>query len=110
MTLAEQWRAQGRLEQAPRSLLLVLEAGPLPQDPRAPRQAARPAWPHAYDYEELSARDKCSLDVFWLKDDSLLDADNLPEPDVIAEEIAEDLRSAVEQIEEILGDLQVVAE
>ncbi len=64
----------------------------------------------AYDYEELAARDKCSLDLFWLKDDSLLDADNLPEPDVIAEEIAEDLRSAVEQIEEILGDLQGVAE
>ena len=35
-----------------------------------------------------------------------LDADNLPDPDVIAEEIAEDLRAAVEQIEEILGDLQ----
>lgn len=60
----------------------------------------------AYEYDELVARDKCSLDLFWLKDDSLLDADNLPDPDVIAEEIAEDLRAAVEQIEEILGDLQ----
>jgi len=60
----------------------------------------------SYSYEELVARDKCSLDLFWLKDDSLLDAENLPDPDVIAEEIAEDLRSALEQIEEILGDLQ----
>jgi len=66
----------------------------------------------AYDYEELAGvdgkggRDKCSLDLFWLKDDSLLDAENLPDPDVIAEEIADDLRSALEQIEEILGDLQ----
>ena len=42
----------------------------------------------------------------WLKHDSLLDTDNLPDPDVIAEEIAEDLRSALDQIEEILGDLQ----
>ncbi|MDP2308620.1 MAG: class I SAM-dependent DNA methyltransferase [Pseudomonadota bacterium] len=58
-----------------------------------------------YSYEELTARDKCSLDVFWLKDESLLDADSLPDPDVIAQEIAEDLRSALEQIEEILGDL-----
>jgi len=59
----------------------------------------------AYDYADLTARDKCSLDLFWLKDDSLLDADNLPEPHEIAAEIAEDLRVALEQIEEILGDL-----
>lgn len=59
----------------------------------------------AYSYDEIVARDKCSLDLFWLKDDSLLDAENLPDPDVIAGEIAEDLRSALEQIEAILGDL-----
>ena len=52
------------------------------------------------------ARDKISLDLFWLKDESLLDSVNLPEPDVIAAEIAEDLRSALEQMEEILGDLE----
>ncbi len=63
----------------------------------------------AYDQAELVDRDKCSLDLFWLKDDSLLDAESLPEPDVIAEEIAEDLRSALEQIEEILGDLEVAS-
>ena len=50
-------------------------------------------------------RDKCSLDLFWLKDDSLLEAENLPDPEVIAQEIAEDLRVALGQIEEILGDL-----
>ncbi len=59
----------------------------------------------AYDYDELVNRDKCSLDLFWLKDESLLDAENLPEPDVIAQEIAEDLRVALEQIEKILVDL-----
>lgn len=63
----------------------------------------------SFDYDELIARDKCSLDLFWLRDESLLDADNLPDPDEIAEEIAEDLRAAVEQIEEILGDLQGAA-
>jgi type I restriction enzyme M protein len=57
-------------------------------------------------YEDLVARDKCSLDLFWLKDESLLDASSLPDPDVIAEEIAEDLRSALEQIEAIRGDLK----
>jgi type I restriction enzyme M protein len=46
------------------------------------------------------------LDIFWLKDDSLEDSANLPEPHVLAEEIADDLRSALEQIESVLGDLQ----
>lgn len=59
----------------------------------------------AYAYDELVARDKASLDLFWLKDESLLDADSLPEPDEIAAEIADDLRAALGQIEEILADL-----
>jgi type I restriction enzyme M protein len=59
----------------------------------------------AYDYAELVARDKCSLDLFWLRDESLLDAENLPAPEEIAAEIAEDLRGALEQIEEILADV-----
>ena len=62
----------------------------------------------SYAYDELVARDKCSLDLFWLKDDSLLDAENLPGPDVLALEIAEDLRGALAQIEEILVDLAEV--
>jgi type I restriction enzyme M protein len=60
----------------------------------------------SYELEELLSRDKNSLDLFWLKDNSLLDSDNLPEPDVIASEIAEDLRSVLEQMEAILGDLE----
>ena len=55
---------------------------------------------------ELLAIDKVSLDIFWLKDESLEDSANLPEPHVLAEEIADDLRSALEQIESVLGDLQ----
>jgi type I restriction enzyme M protein len=46
-----------------------------------------------------------SLDIFWLKDDSLEDSANLPAPDVIAAEIAEDLRAALEQFEAIQADL-----
>ena len=37
-----------------------------------------------YSYNELVARDKASLDIFWLKDDSLADSDNLPPPEIIA--------------------------
>jgi len=61
----------------------------------------------SYDYEELTARDKASLDIFWLKDDSLEDSDNLPEPGVIAAEIVEDLQAALEQFREIAEDLGV---
>src|SRR5690606_24538641 len=59
-----------------------------------------------YKYDELLQRDKVSLDIFWLRDESLEDSANLPEPQVLAEEIAEDLRASLEQIEEILADLR----
>jgi type I restriction enzyme M protein len=59
-----------------------------------------------FTYDEIVARDKCSLDIFWLKDESLGDSSKLPAPNVLAAEIAEDLRSALEQIESVLGDLQ----
>jgi type I restriction enzyme M protein len=59
----------------------------------------------AYDYDELIARDKASLDIFWLRDDALADSDNLPPPDVIAQEIVDDLEAALEQFRLIAGDL-----
>ena len=58
-----------------------------------------------YEYDELVARDKASLDIFWLRDDSLADSDNLPPPDVIAQEIVEDLEAALEQFRLIASDL-----
>jgi len=59
-----------------------------------------------FDYDELIKRDKTSLDIFWIKDKSLEDIDNLPDPDVLANEIAEDLENALEQIQEIVSDLK----
>jgi type I restriction enzyme M protein len=59
----------------------------------------------AYTCDELIARDKTSLDIFWLKDDSLADSDNLPAPAVIAQEIVEDLQAALAQFKLIAGDL-----
>jgi len=58
-----------------------------------------------YTYDELLARDKVSLDIFWLRDESLEDAAGLADPDVIAAEIAEDLRAALEEFETIAGTL-----
>ena len=58
-----------------------------------------------YGADELLARDKASLDIFWLKDESLADSDNLPPPEVIAQEIVDDLEAALEQFRLIAGDL-----
>ena len=58
-----------------------------------------------YDYEELTKRDKLSLDLFWIKDKSLTDTDSLPAPDIIAQEIADDLESALEQFTKIAARL-----
>jgi len=59
-----------------------------------------------FGYEELMKRDKVSLDIFWLRDESLEDSANLPEPDVIAAEIAEDLQAALDQFSQIGTDLK----
>ena len=58
-----------------------------------------------FTYDELTQRDKANLDIFWLRDESLEDSENLPPPDLIAAEIMEDLRAALEHLEEIAGDL-----
>jgi type I restriction enzyme M protein len=58
-----------------------------------------------YGYDELVARDKASLDIFWLRDDALDDGADLPDPDLIAAEIVEDLPAALEEFELIGADL-----
>ena len=57
----------------------------------------------------LIARDKTSLDVFWLKNKSLTDLDNLPEPDELAEEIIENLEAGLNSFREVLTALNKVA-
>lgn len=56
-------------------------------------------------YEQIIARDKTSLDVFWLKDKSLADLDNLPEPDELAGEIIENLEAGLNSFREIAARL-----
>jgi type I restriction enzyme M protein len=45
-----------------------------------------------------------SVDIFWLKDDSLEDSANLEDPGVSAAEIMEELRAAHEEFELFLGN------
>jgi type I restriction enzyme M protein len=51
------------------------------------------------------ARDKASLDIFWLRDESLEDTDNLPAPEVIAAEIVEDLEAALAEFAAVASSL-----
>ena len=51
-------------------------------------------------------RDKANLDIFWLKDESLEDTENLPAPEILAAEIAENLESALEQFNNIIEVLR----
>jgi type I restriction enzyme M protein len=57
-------------------------------------------------YEELIKRDKVNLDIFWLKDESLEESANLPAPEIIAQEIVDDLQAALEQFAAIAEDLR----
>ena len=66
-----------------------------------------------FAYDELIARDKASLDIFWLRDESLENVENLPPPAVIAAEIVEDLEAALAEfalIAETLSEPETVDE
>ncbi len=59
-----------------------------------------------FSYEEIVSRDKTSLDITWLKDKSLADLDNLPDPDVLANDILENLEAGLENFRSIIKQLQ----
>ena len=80
----------------------------------ANRHARKPTWSEKapegrwrpYTYDELLARDKVNLDIFWLRDESLEDSANLPAPAVLAAEIMEELQAALAQFGEIADEAQ----
>ncbi len=58
-------------------------------------------------YEELMARDKASLDIFWLKDDSLDNLDDLPPPDILQQEIIDHLEAALVSFRDVAAGLRI---
>ena len=58
-----------------------------------------------FTIDEILARDKTSLDIFWIKDRSLADLDNLPSPDELAADIMESLQSALESFQQLTAKL-----
>ena len=59
-----------------------------------------------FEYHELAERDKLNLDLLWLRDSALEDGENLPEPEVLAAEIVEDLQAALEAFRAIGQELE----
>lgn len=59
-----------------------------------------------FEIQEILDRDKTSLDIFWIKDKSLADLDNLPDPDELASDIIENLQSALESFQELMIQLK----
>jgi type I restriction enzyme M protein len=58
-----------------------------------------------FTVDEILKRDKTSLDIFWIKDKSLADLDSLPDPDVLAADIIENLQSAMDSFKELMEAL-----
>lgn len=59
-----------------------------------------------FGIDEILARDKTSLDIFWIKDKSLADLDNLPSPDELAEDIIENLQDALDSFKGLQNALK----
>lgn len=51
-----------------------------------------------YSYNEILSRDKVNLDITWLKDDSVIDSQNMPEPSVMLNDIIENIESSLESL------------
>src|SRR5207248_6871312 len=75
-------------------------------NPKNPHERKESERFKSFTYEELTKRNKLNLDIFWLKDESLEDSANLSNPDIIAQEIVEDLEAALAQFAEIASDLK----
>ena len=78
------------------------------------RHSREPTWTddnpdgrwRAYSYDEIIQWDKASLDIFWLRDEALEETANLPDPELIAAEIVEDLQAALDEFAEIQAELE----
>ncbi|KAF0201281.1 MAG: site-specific DNA-methyltransferase [Bacteroidetes bacterium] len=59
-----------------------------------------------YNYKDLISRDKTNLDIFWLKDDKLIDLDNLPDPEILLDEIIDNIESALASFKSIKENME----
>lgn len=58
-----------------------------------------------FNYDEVIKRDKTNLDISWIKDESLENLENLPEPEVLSSGIVENLETALSSFRSVLTEL-----
>lgn len=58
-----------------------------------------------YSYKDIIERNNTNLDILWLKDDSLIDLDNLPDPELLIDDIIENIESALANFKTIRESL-----
>lgn len=58
-----------------------------------------------FSYDEITERDKTNLDITWIKDKSLANLDNLPDPDELANDIVENLEAALESFKNVIDSI-----
>ena len=71
-----------------------------------PEQTPEGRW-RKFALKDILARDKTSLDIFWLKDKSLTDLDNLPEPEILAEEIIDNIEAGLQNFRNVAAMLSI---
>ena len=76
----------------------------LPGKPREERTETKRF--KVFEFDELVARDKANLDITWLRDPDAEDSDNLPSPEVIAQEIVDDLHAALNEFAAVAEALE----
>lgn len=59
-----------------------------------------------FTYEEIIARDKANLNIFWLKDDNEIDLENLPDPEDLINEIIENIGNALNNLNSLKESLK----
>ncbi len=59
-----------------------------------------------YNIQELKLRDNTNLDITWLKDENLIDLENLPEPEILLDEIIENIESSLNSLKLIKENLE----
>lgn len=58
-----------------------------------------------YKYLDIIKDDKVNLDISWLRDDNMINLENLPEPEDLLNDIIENLRFGLESFENVLKEL-----
>lgn len=58
-----------------------------------------------YSYNEIISRDQVNLDITWLRQDGEVNLDELPEPEILAQEIIDNLEAIVNNFKEVVSSI-----